>query len=84
MIRTVEQYLESLRDGRVIYNLGERVSDVTTHPVLRRVIQGGAMDWVLTNDPDHRDLFVTKNGEGEDVHFLWTPPRTTEDLFRNI
>ena len=37
MIRTVEQYLESLRDGRVIYNLGERVKDVTTHPILRRV-----------------------------------------------
>jgi len=82
MIRTVQQYLESLRDGRVIYNLGERVKDVTTHPVLRRVIQGGAMDWVLTNDPDNRDLFVTKNEEGEDVHFLWTPPRTTEDLIR--
>jgi len=60
MIRTVEQYLESLRDGRVIYDLGERVKDVTTHPVLRRVIQGGAMDWVLTNDPERRDLFVTR------------------------
>ena len=82
MIRTVEQYLESLRDDRVIYNLGERVSDVTTHPVLRRVIQGGAMDWVLTNDPDHRALFVTKNEEGEDVHFLWTAPKTVEDLVR--
>jgi 4-hydroxybutyryl-CoA dehydratase/vinylacetyl-CoA-Delta-isomerase len=82
MIRTVEQYLESLRDGRVIYNLGERVKDVTTHPVLRRVVQRGATDWVLTNDPDHRELFVTKNEEGEDVHFLWTPPRTKEDLIR--
>lgn len=82
MIRTVEQYLESLRDGRVLYCLGERVKDVTTHPVLRRVVMAGAMDWVLTNDPDHRELFVTKNEEGEDVHFLWTPPRTKEDLIR--
>jgi len=73
MIRTVEQYLESLRDGRVIYNMGERVKDVTTHPILRRVIMRGAMDWVLTNDPKRRDLFVTKNEEGEEVHFLWTP-----------
>lgn len=82
MIRTVEQYLESLRDGRVIYNSGERVKDVTTHPVLRRVVRGGCMDYVLTNDPEHRDLFVTKNEKGEDVHFLWTSPKTSEDLIR--
>ena len=82
MIRTVEQYLESLRDGRVIYNLGERVKDVTTHPILRRVIRRGAMDWVLTNDPKRRDLFVTKNEEGEEVHFLWIPPKTADDLVR--
>jgi aromatic ring hydroxylase len=30
MIRTVEQYLESLDDGRVVYCLGERVRDVRT------------------------------------------------------
>jgi len=82
MIRTVEQYLESLRDGRVIYNLGERVKDVTAHPILRRVAMRGAMDWVLTNDPDRRDLFITRDEEGEDIHFLWTPPKTTEDLVR--
>jgi 4-hydroxybutyryl-CoA dehydratase/vinylacetyl-CoA-Delta-isomerase len=82
MIRTVEQYLESLRDGRVIYSMGERVKDVTTHPILRRAVQGGALDYVLPNQPEMRPLFVTKNEEGEDIHFLWTAPRTTEDLLR--
>jgi 4-hydroxybutyryl-CoA dehydratase / vinylacetyl-CoA-Delta-isomerase len=82
MIRTVDQYLESLRDGRVIYSLGERVKDVTTHPILRRVIQNGAMDYILPNHSEMRPLFVTKNEEGEDVHFLWTVPRTTEDMLR--
>ena len=82
MIRTVEQYLESLRDGRVIYSLGERVKDVTTHPVLRRAVQAGAMDYVLPNQPKMRDLFVTKTEEGEDVNFLWTAPRTVGDLLR--
>jgi len=82
MIRSVEQYLESLKDGRVIYHMGERVKDVTIHPILRRVIMRGAMDWILTNDPARRDLFVTKNEEGEEVHFLWTPARTKEDLIR--
>jgi len=73
MIRTVEQYLESLRDRRVLYSMGERVRDVTTHPVLRRTIQSGAIDWIVPNLPGTRPLFVTKNEEGEEVHFLWTP-----------
>jgi aromatic ring hydroxylase len=42
MIRTVEQYLESLDDGRVVYCLGERVRDVRTHPMLRPSYVRGA------------------------------------------
>lgn len=82
MIRSVEQYLESLRDERVIYCLGEKVRDVTLHPILRTVIQSAAMDYFFPNDPKYRDLFVTKNEEGEDVHYLFVPPRSAEDLVR--
>jgi len=31
MIRTPEQYIESLRDGRIIYLNGERIPDITRH-----------------------------------------------------
>jgi aromatic ring hydroxylase len=31
MIRTGEEYRESLRDGREIYMNGEKIADVTTH-----------------------------------------------------
>ena len=82
MIRSIEQYLESLRDGRVIYCLGEKVRDVTTHPILRAVIQSAAMDYYFPNDSRYRDLFVTRNQEGEDIHFLLTPPRGPDDLLR--
>jgi len=82
MIRTVEQYLESLRDGRILYHQGERVKDVTTHPVLRRTVEVGAMDWVLTNDPELRGKFVTTNEDGEEVHMLWDSPRSADDLVR--
>ena len=82
MIRSVEQYLESLRDGRVIYCLGDKVDDVTTHPILKAVIQSSALDYVFPNDPKYRDLFVTKNEMGEDVHFLLTAPRSADDLVR--
>lgn len=82
MIKKVEQFLESLRDGRVIYNLGERVKDVTSHPVLRRAVKHCSIDWVLANDPELRNLYVAKNEDGEDVNFLWTPTKTAEDLIR--
>ena len=32
MLKTGEQHLETLRDGRVVYIGRERVDDVTTHP----------------------------------------------------
>jgi len=82
MIRTVEQYLESLDDGREIYCLGERVKDVRTHPTLSSIIRFAAMDYAMPNDPRFRDLFVTQDEDGEDVNFLFTAPRTSEDLLR--
>ena len=82
MIRSVEQYLESLRDGRVIYCLGERVKDVTTHPLLRNVIQSAAMDYFFPNDPKYHDLFVAKNEKDEEVHALFISPKKAEDLLR--
>ncbi len=82
MIRTVEQYLESLDDGRVVYCLGERVKDVRTHPMLRTMIRSAAMDFAMPHDPRFHDLFVTKDQDGEDVNFLLTPPRTPEELLR--
>ena len=31
-LKTPQQYIESLRDGRVMFWDGERIDDVTTHP----------------------------------------------------
>src|SRR6202162_2086119 len=38
MIRTGTQYLDSIRDGREVYINGERVKDVTRHPMLKPLI----------------------------------------------
>ncbi len=82
MIKTVEQYLESLNDGREVWCLGEKVADVRTHPTVRTIIRTASMDYVLPNLPEYRHLFVTKNEEGEDINFLLTSPKTPEDLLR--
>jgi len=82
MIRTVEQYLDSLKDGRLIYAMGEKVKDVTTHPILQVVIQQCAMDYYLCNDPKYRSLFVGKNDEGEDVNFMFLPLKNPETVLK--
>jgi 4-hydroxybutyryl-CoA dehydratase/vinylacetyl-CoA-Delta-isomerase len=82
MIRNVAQYLDSLNDGRQVWCLGEKVADVRRHPTISSIIRTAAMDYVLPNSPQFRDLFVTKNEEGEDINFLLTSPRTPEDLLR--
>ena len=70
MLRTVEQYLESLNDGREIWCLGEKVKDVRTHPTISSIIRTAAMDYVLPHHPDYKPLFVTQDQEGEDINFL--------------
>ncbi len=82
MIRTVEQYLESLDDGREMWCMGERVKDVRTHPTLSGIIRTAALDYVLPHHPDYRHLFVTQDGDGEDVNYLLTAPKSSEELLR--
>ena len=82
MIRTVEQYMESLNDGREIWCLGEKVKDVRTHPILRTIVMASATDYVVPHMPQFRDLFVTKNEEGEEVNFMYTAPRSVQDMVR--
>ncbi len=82
-LRTAEQYRESLRDGRRVYLLGEKVEDVTTHRLLKVATETVAQDFVLTEseDPKVRDLFVVRDEEtGEPITRFFQTPRTVEDL----
>jgi 4-hydroxyphenylacetate 3-monooxygenase len=38
MIRTGERYRDSIRDGRQVWINGERVNDVTTHPMFKPIV----------------------------------------------
>ncbi len=50
MIRTGEQYRESLRDGREVYMDGQRVEDVTTHPKFKPMIDIRSRIYDLQHD----------------------------------
>lgn len=81
-VRTPKEYLDSLKDDRVVYCLGEAVKDVTEHPFLKICANWCAAYYVLANDPNYRDLFTSENEEGELVSFNFLPIRTREDLLR--
>jgi 4-hydroxyphenylacetate 3-monooxygenase len=51
MLRTGNEHLESLRDGRVIYIGSERVDDVTCHPAFRNAAQTVAALYDMKADP---------------------------------
>ena len=58
-VRTGEQYMESLRGmGPAAYVLGERVPDITLHPLLKGQIAGVAQTFDLAQDPEGRELIV--------------------------
>jgi 4-hydroxybutyryl-CoA dehydratase/vinylacetyl-CoA-Delta-isomerase len=81
-LKTPQQYIESLKDGRVMYMNGERVPDVTEHPVLKICRDWVAMDYVLNQMPRYQDLLTEIDEDGERVSFALMPQRTPEDLFR--
>jgi 4-hydroxybutyryl-CoA dehydratase/vinylacetyl-CoA-Delta-isomerase len=81
MLRTPEQYVESLRDGRVVYQDGERVEDVPSHPVFRESVERAASEYLVALQPEYRKLFNVVE-DGEEYSFTYRPPRTPEDIER--
>lgn len=76
-MRTAEQYLEGLRDGREVYYRGERVESVVDHPELGIAARHASLDFALAEDPAHADLAVT-DGHSTYYHL----PRSADDLRR--
>jgi 4-hydroxybutyryl-CoA dehydratase/vinylacetyl-CoA-Delta-isomerase len=82
-LRDGKQYLESLRDGREVYIHGERVEDVTRHPILRKAIDHGAIDYELDKRRELHELLVTRSPTtGNEMRRYFEIPKSGEDLLR--
>lgn len=77
-LRTAQQYVESLRDDRTVWFKGERVPDVTRHPVIARAIAHASVDFELAEDAALRPLAVVEGPDPYSRYFL--EPRSTDDL----
>lgn len=76
-----EQYIESLRDGREVWFRGQRVDDVTTHPVIGLAARHAAIDYAVAEDPEYRDLAVYREN-GEEYSRYYKIPTSVDDLLK--
>ena len=63
MIRTGDEYRESIRDGREVWVNGERVEDVPSHPMFKPVVEIRARIYDMAHDPATRDVMITIDAE---------------------
>jgi len=76
-LRTADQFIAGLRDGRRTYVAGERVADVTEHPALRIAAEHAANVYRLAAEPETRELFTCERDE-ERVSRYFEPIRSAD------
>ena len=82
-VRTGEQFLQGLRDGREVWLEGERVADVTAHPKLSRMARTLAGIYDLQHSPELRDRMTFASPQsGEPVALSYLVPESQDDLLR--
>lgn len=82
-LKTPEEYIASLNDGRVTYWDGERIDDITQHPRFRVPIALTAADYDYAHpEKGARRKYVAE--DGSEAHSIFKIPRTEADLNERI
>jgi aromatic ring hydroxylase len=85
MLRTADEYRESLRDARVLWYRGKRVDDIVEHPDLRIAVDHSAVDFEIGHDPAYRDMAVAiDEATGEEYSAYFRVPQTPDDLLARM
>jgi 4-hydroxyphenylacetate 3-monooxygenase len=80
MLRTGEQYRESLRDGRQVWINGERVKDVTAHPAFRPIVDLRARLYDMAHEAKYREVMsYTDAASNEPCNLALKLPKTQQD-----
>jgi 4-hydroxybutyryl-CoA dehydratase / vinylacetyl-CoA-Delta-isomerase len=83
-VRTAINYIESLRDGRLIYADGVEIRDIVKneHAALKSGLRLASFEYVIAAHPKYRSLLVEESGGKGPYHFAFKPPRSSDDLLR--
>lgn len=82
MLRTGDEYRDSLRDGRNVWIDGERVKDVTTHPAFKPLVDVRARMYDITYSGQHADVLNYIDDEGDTNAMLLKMPYVREDWYK--
>ena len=86
MIKTKEDYIQSLRDlGHLVYFKGEPVSDVTEHPSFAPHINAAAKTYEMALKPEHEDLLTaTSHLTGKKINRFTHVHQNVDDLIKKV
>ncbi len=80
-MRTGEEYLRSLADGRKVFVDGEEVRDVTKHPAFREAVRSVARLFDIATAPENREVMTFASPKtGKPVWRAYQIPRVPADL----
>src|ERR1700733_2726586 len=79
MIRTGDEYRQSIRDGREVYLNGEKIDDVVTHPAFRPLVDIRARIYDMAHEPDTRPVMTYTDPHGEAHAIGLKLPHTQQD-----
>ena len=78
MIRTGDEYRDSIRDGREVWINGERVDDVTCHPMFKPLVDVRARIYDMQHERQFRDVMTYQEG-GDSFAVGLKLPHTQQD-----
>jgi 4-hydroxyphenylacetate 3-monooxygenase len=80
MLRTGDEYRESLRDGRQVWINGEKVKDIPTHPAFKPIVGARARIYDMAHEDSYRRvLSYVDDATNEPNCIAYKPPTTRED-----
>ena len=80
MLRTGNDYRDSLRDGRQVWINGEKVKDVPSHPAFRPIVDVRARIYDMAHEDTYRHIMAYTDEETEEpCNIGYKPPKTRDD-----
>ena len=83
MIRTGNEYRESLKDGREVWIDGERVKDLSTHQAFKPIIDVRSRMYDMAHEAQFQEQLTYRDDATDELNTIYhKPPRTREDWYK--
>lgn len=82
MLKTGEQHISTLKDGRSVYLNGKQIDDVTTHKAYRNAVSSVGKLYDFQSRPDNVEVmtFEVPDGAGGRANRIWQLPTSYNEL----